>query len=182
MSTPKLTEKNGKLVQKDFKKQETMDDLPEEQVSPPPRTAVMLLEAYPDKMIQIHEQLEHEEQTAKEAELARSSVDIDPKKGGRSTIQESQLINNKSQMATHNASHHPEDEKTKRKDSSDVKHLENEPLHFCYTQNKNVLHIDASKSADEIQQMIDDHPDGYHITFWVYFESIKYDAPSRFKD
>ena len=177
-----------KDAHKELKKQESMEDVQEEQVPPPPRTAILLLEAYPEKMIQIHEELEAKEHEAMRAEEEAMRAEEDKKKAeaaNKSGLHgnKSQVMNNKSAVVdkAHAGTAHPEEEKKKRKDSFDVKHLENDPLHFCYTQNKNVLLIDTNKGVDQIMEMIDGQELNSHISFWVYFESIKYDHPSRLK-
>lgn len=171
MSKP-LGSSQEKNPPKELKKQGTEEELPETEVPPPPRTVMMLLDAYPEKMIEIREQIVNEEEEKRAAEQAKESED--PKKN-QSKLAESQVHNkstqeNKSQM---------EDSKKKRKDSADIKHLENQSLHLCYTQNKNVLNIDASRAYPEIEEMISHSDHGVHVSFWVFFESIKYEHPSN---
>lgn len=158
---------------KELKKQGTEEELPEDEVPPPPRTVVLLLEAYPEKMIEIREQIVREQEEREAAEEAKESEE---QKRNQSRLAESQAHNKSTQE---NKSQTQEDSKKKRKDSTDVKHLENNPLHLCYTQNKNLLNIDASHSIAEIDAMVHDTDHGAHISFWVFFESIKYDHPSN---
>lgn len=175
MSKPAKPEDKKTGAQKDLKKQDTVEELPEEQVPPPPRTIVMLLDCYPEKMIDIREQLEREE---KEQLIASQKAAEEEEKKKKQKLQDSQMVNaNKSTLE--NKSQLQDDAKKARKDSADIKHLENEPLHLCYTQNKNVLTIDASQGVNEITDMIDFAQHGVHVSFWVYFESIKYDHPSK---
>jgi len=173
---PKTTTEK-KEPTKELKKQESMEDVQEEQIPPPPRTAILLLEAYPEKMIQIHEELEAKEQEAIREEEERQRAEEEKKKGGdnmgKSQVANKSTLQDKSQV--------PEDDKKKRKDSTDIKHLENEQLHFCYTQNKNVLLIDTSQGVDQITEMLEGPELNSHISFWLYFESIKYDHPSRLR-
>jgi hypothetical protein len=175
MSKTAKPEQTKTGAQKDLKKQDTLEELPEEQVPPPPRTVVMLLDSYPEKMIDIREQIEREEE---EKMIAQQKAAEEEEKKKKQKLQDSQLAGHNKSVHD-NKSQVQEEVKNKRKDSADVKHLENEPLHFCYTQNKNVLNIDTSHGVHEIDQMIAESYHGVHVSFWVYFESIKYDHPSR---
>lgn len=161
---------------KELKKQESQEEIPEEPVSPPPRMVAMLLDAYPEKMIEIREQIDREEEERR-LEMEKQMMEEEKKK--QSKLQDSQIANTKSSQE--NKSQVQEDAKKKRKDSLDIKHLENQELHFCYTQNKNVLTIDADQCYDELDcMMMDNYMNGTHVSFWVYFEAIKYEHPSSF--
>lgn len=175
MSKPAKPEDKKAGAAKDLKKQDTLEELPEEQVPPPPRTVVLLLDCYPEKMIEIREEIEREEE---EKLIAQQKAAEEEEKKKKQKLQDSQLAqHNKSTQE--NKSQTQEDAKKKRKDSTDIKHLENEPLHFCYTQNKNVLTIDTNQGVHEIEEMVAMAEHGVHVSFWVYFESIKYEHPSR---
>ena len=178
------TQTNGKPTdkkepQKELKKQESMEEVLDEQIPPPPRTAILLLEAYPEKMIQIHEELEAKEMEAIRAEEEARRSEEEKRKGDN--MAKSQVGHNKSTLGdkSHAGQGHPEEDKKKRKESFDVKHLENDPPHICYTQNRNVLLVDTSQGIDQITEMLDSQEPNIHISFWVYFQSIKYDHPSK---
>ena len=166
---------------KDLKKQETMEELPEDEVAPLPRRVVMLLDAYPEKMIHLKEEEERKQQQKDEEE--RRAIEEEEKKKKKDgtasqTHNKSTMGENRSQVQGSQA----EEQKLKRKESTDVKHLENEEIQFKYIQDKKVLTIEPEqKGVQEIQEMCHQSEHGPHISFWVFFDSIKYDHPSRYK-
>lgn len=165
---------------KELKKQDTQEDLPEDEIAPQPRRVVMLLDAYPEKMINLREDQERAEQ--EKLEQRRKAVEEEerkkkkPTEGAGAGQNKSTVAENKSQVQGSQA----EEKKQKRKDSFDVKHLDNPEIEFAYEQVKNVLHVSPRpEGVSQIKEMLEQPEHGPHISFWVFFDALKYEHPSR---